>query len=119
MKSNSLTRPPVFEALGNGAYYYNYNIVENQITDENGEVQTSFDYDQVKVWGTPTKKEVIKAVIADRWDITQEIDLANDNKRFELGLSDDVALQGNYVQYLNEIDAIKQMVESDFSTASF
>lgn len=116
MKSNSKDSPLVFDNLQNGAWHYNHNIVEVQKTDENGEVQTSFDYDQVKVWGVPTQREVIKAVIAEKWDVTQEIDLANDNKRFELGLSDDVTLRDKYIAYLNEVAAIKSMVESDFSS---
>lgn len=116
MKSNSKDSPLVFDNLQNGAWHYNHNIVEVQKTDENGEVQTSFDYDQVKVWGVPTQREIIKAVIAEKWDVTQEIDLSNDNKRFELGLSDDVTLRDKYIAYLNEIDAIKSMVEQDFIT---
>lgn len=116
MKSNSKDSPLVFDNLQNGAWHYNHNIVEVQKTDENGEVQTSFDYDQVNVWGVPTQREVIKAVIAEKWDVTQEIDLANDNKRFELGLSDDVTLRDKYIAYLNEVAAIKTMVESDFSS---
>lgn len=116
MKSNSKDSPLVFDNLQNGAWHYNHNIVEVQKTDENGEVRTSFDYDQVKVWGVPTQREVIKAVIAEKWDVTQEIDLANDNKRFELGLSDDVTLRDKYIAYLNEVAAIKTMVESDFSS---
>lgn len=116
MKSNSKDSPLVFDNLQNGAWHYNHNIVEVQKTDENGEVQTSFDYDQVKVWGVPTQREIIKAVIAEKWDVTQEIDLANDNKRFELGLSDDVTLRDKYIAYLNEVAAIKAMVESDFSS---
>ena len=116
MRSNSNDKPLVFDNLQNGAWHYNHNIVEVQKTDENGEVQTSFDYDQVKVWGVPTQREIIKAVIAEKWDVTQEIDLANDNKRFELGLSDDVTLRDKYIAYLKEIDAIKSMVEQDFIT---
>lgn len=116
MKSNSKDSPLVFDNLQNGAWHYNHNIVEVQKTDENGEVQTSFDYDQVKVWGVPTQREIIKAVIAEKWDVTQEINLANDNKRFELGLSDDVTLRDKYIAYLNEVAAIKTMVESDFSS---
>ena len=116
MRSNSNDKPLVFDNLQNGAWHYNHNIVEVQKTDENGEVQTSFDYDQVKVWGVPTQREIIKAVIAEKCDVTQEIDLANDNKRFELGLSDDVTLRDKYIAYLNEVAAIKTMVESDFSS---
>ena len=66
------------------------------------------------VWGIPTSKTVKKAVISNTWDVTQEIDLANDNKRFELGISEDKTLQDKYIAYLNKVEEIKQMVESDF-----
>lgn len=115
MKSNSLDRPLVFDNLRNGAWHYNYHVTEVQKTEENGEVATSYDYDQVKIWCTPTQKEVIKAVIAEKWDVTQELDLVNDNKRYELGIVDDIMLRDKYIAYLNAIDSIKEMVESDFS----
>jgi hypothetical protein len=116
MKSNSLNRPPVFEKLGNGAWHYNFNIAEVTKTDESGAETTSFDYDQVVVYGNPTEKEVIRLVIAERWTLSQEIDLANDNNRFKLGLSDDETLQDKYIFYLSEIDAIKARVKTDFET---
>ena len=50
MKSSSDIRPAVIQPLGNGAYHYNYNIVERQETDpETGEIKTVYDYDTVKV----------------------------------------------------------------------
>ena len=59
MKSNSLTARfwSTWEA-----YYYNYNIVENQIADENGEEKPLRLRSSESV-GTPTKK-IIKAVIS-------------------------------------------------------
>jgi hypothetical protein len=115
MKSNSITKPPVFEKLGNGAWYYNYNITENTKKDESGNETTSFDYDQVKVFGTPTAGVIKKLVIAETWDITQEIDLQNNAERFRLSLSEDESLQSNYIDYLNKVDTIKAMVEADFT----
>lgn len=77
-------------------------------------VKKSWECESVKVWGIPTSKTVKKAVISNTWDMTQEIDLANDNKRFELGISEDKTLQDKYIAYLNKVEEIKQMVESDF-----
>lgn len=33
---------------------------------------------------------------------------------FELGISEDKTLQDKYIAYLNKVEEIKQMVESDF-----
>jgi len=116
MKSNSLNRPPVFEKLGNGAWHYNFNITEVTRTDNSGEETTSFDYDQVVIFGNPDEKDVTRLVIAERWTLSQEIDLANDNNRFKLGLSTDETLQDKYIFYLSEIDAIKAQVKTDFES---
>lgn len=118
MKSNSIERPPVFHCLGNGAWYYNYNIQEVERTDEDGKPFRSFDYDTVQVWGTPTPENVKKAVIAEHWDLTQEVNLQNGSERFRLGLSEDKSLQDKYVEYLKKVDEIKEMIDSDFKKHS-
>ena len=112
MKSVSDDKPNVFQNLGNGSWFYNYDFKE--VDQENVPVKKSWECESVKVWGIPTSKTVKKAVISNTWDVTQEIDLANDNKRFELGISEDKTLQDKYIAYLNKVEEIKQMVESDF-----
>lgn len=114
MKSNSNDKPLVFLKLGNGAWHYNYNIEEVEREDENGEKTKSFDYDTVQVWGTPTNASVKKAVIAEHWDVTQEINFANNYERFKLGLTKDESFRDEYVEYLKKTDEIKKMVDSDF-----
>lgn len=114
MRSNSNDKPLVFLKLGNGAWYYNYNIEEVERENESGEKEKSFDYDTVQVWGTPTTASVKKAVIAEYWDVTQEINLANNYERFRLGLTKDESFRYDYVEYLKKTDEIKKMVDSDF-----
>lgn len=114
MKSNSNIKPKVFENLGNGAWYFNYNIEETSRTNEDGSHEVAYDYEQVKVWGLPTKGAVIKLVIADNYSIEQEIDLSNDYTRFTLGISSDPSLKVKYIDYLNDVDAIKAMVADSF-----
>lgn len=115
MKSNSFTKPPVFESLGNGAFYYNYNIVESEITDENGEVKTSFDYDQVKVWGNPDRQKCVKAIIREAYDETEEFNMVNKYNAYTMGLSDNVADKAEYEDYLRFIASIKNIVSKDFN----
>ena len=114
MKSNSKDKPKVFENLGNGAWHYNYNIERVVTTDESDQEEVSFDYDQIKIWGLPTINEVTKAVIASKYDIEEEIDLANDYRRFELGISEEALLKERYVDYLNDVDAMKAMIADSF-----
>lgn len=118
MKSISDDKPNVFQNLGNGSWFYNYNFKEidqpKEVDQEDVPAKKSWECDSVLLWGIPNKQDTKKAVIANIWDVTQEIDLANDNKRFELGISKDKSLQDKYIAYLNKVEEIKQMVDSDF-----
>ena len=114
MKSNSKDKPLVFLKLGNGAWHYNFNIKEVEREEEDGKKTKSFDYDTVQVWGTPTSGSVKKAVIAEHWDVTQEINLANNYGRFQLGLAKEEAFRDDYIEYLKQTDEIKTMVDLDF-----
>ena len=87
---------------------------KSESTNEEGGEEISFDYDQVKIWGLPTVNDVTKAVIAEKYDIEEEINLANDYRRFELGISEDVTLKDSYINYLNDVDVMKAMIESNF-----
>lgn len=122
MKSNSDDKPNVFQNLGNGSWFYNYNFKEidqpKEVGQEDVPAKKAWECDSVLLWGIPNIKDTTKAVIASIWDVTQEIDLANDNKRFELGISKDKSLQDNYIAYLNKVEEIKQMVDSDFKNFS-
>lgn len=122
MKSNSDDKPNVFQNLGNGSWFYNYNFKEidqpKEVGQEDVPAKKAWECDSVLLWGIPNKQDTKKAVIANIWDVTQEIDLANDNKRFELGISKDKSLQDKYIAYLNKVEEIKQMVDSDFENFS-
>lgn len=65
MKSNTTYQPPKnpIENLGDGSYYYNFNIVKTVITDEEGETYDNYDYDQVRL-AYPIDTEDISAAIS-------------------------------------------------------
>jgi len=118
MKSSSDIRPAVIQPLGNGAYHYNYNIVERQETDpETGEVKTVYDYDTVKVWNEPTYAKLVKAVIRERSDETQEFNIINEYNAGVLGVITDKTAKEEakqaYKDYLTFVAATKAMVKAD------
>lgn len=118
MKSSSDIRPAVIQPLGNGAYHYNYNIVERQETDpETGEVKTVYDYDTVKVWDKPTYEKLVKAVIREKLDETQEFAIVNEYNAGVLGVITDATKKQEakqaYKDYLTFVAATKAMVKAD------
>lgn len=120
MKSNSDIRPAVIEPLGNGAYHYNYNIVERQEIDpETGEVKTVYDYDTVKVWNEPTYEKLVKAVIREKLDETAEFAIINEYNAGVLGVITDAAAKAAakqaYKDYLTFVANTKEMVKKDIA----
>ena len=120
MKSSSDIRPAVIQPLGNGAYHYNYNIVERQATDpETGEIKTVYDYDTVKVWDKPTYEKLVKAVIREKLDETQEFAIINEYNAGVLGVITDTTktkkqeAKQAYKDYLTFVAATKAMVKAD------
>ena len=118
MKSSSNIRPAAIEPLGNGAYHYNYNIVERQETDpETGEVRTVYDYDTVKVWNEPTYGKLVKAVIREKLDETQEFAIINEYNAGVLGVITDRTAKDEakqaYKDYLTFVSETKAMVVND------
>lgn len=118
MKSSSDIRPAVIQPLGNGAYHYNYNIVERQETDpETGEVKTVYDYDTVKVWDKPTYEKLVKAVVREKLDETQEFAIINEYNAGVLGVITDTTKKQEakqaYKDYLTFVAATKAMVKAD------
>lgn len=67
MKSQSDSRPSLAQKL-QGGILINFNIVET----ENG-----FEYDQVKVSETPTKSEIVEAVMASKYTTGAEFAAIN------------------------------------------
>jgi len=124
MKSSSDIRPAIIEPLGNGAYYYNYNVVERKETDpETGEEKTVYDYDQVKVWDKPTYEKLVKTVIREEIDETKEFSYVNDYNAAVLGIISDEAKKAeavkSYKEYLQFVVDVKAMVKRDLESADY
>jgi len=74
MKANSNNHPGTFtESREN--LQYNYNIIQSEVTDEQG-TRTVFNYDYVEV-KSKSKTDIIKAVMRNKYSLEDEIALIN------------------------------------------
>ncbi len=113
-------QPNSIEKLGNGTYYYNYDITSKEVdvTDpETEEVtqETRWTYIQVHLHGQPDHKECIKAIIRQYVDQDEEFDLINSSNSIVLGLSDNQTDRQKYLDYLTLVREIKTKVRADFN----
>lgn len=113
MNSNSNIKPPKFLNLGDGSYHYNFNIQEVEVVDEEGKKSIEYTYQTVHIWEKPNYDALVKAVIRDKYDDTQELSLINKYNSFVLKLSDDPEYESKYKAYLTEIQNVKSMVKED------
>ncbi len=89
-----------------------------QETDpETGEIKTVYYYKTVKVWDEPTYEKLVKAVIREKLDETQEFSIINEYNAAVLGVITDAtekaAAKAAYKEYLTELANIKAMVKKD------
>lgn len=72
MKSNRVyNAPPVIEDLGNGCSYYNFDVVESTVyDDETGHL--NYDYEQVSITNPPAYDKIIAALIAQGYQVDAE-----------------------------------------------
>lgn len=123
MKSNSNVRPEIIQDLGNGSYHYNYNIVEENVADEEVGEKTVYNFDTVQVWQKPTYENLTKAVIRSELDETEEFSLINDYYAAQLGIETDedrkAKAEADYKAHLSRVAEIKAMVKGDLLTAGY
>lgn len=114
MLSHSNDKPLTFEKVGNGSWYYNYDIHTNEVKEgDTDETRQEYEFQRVQVWGNIDDDKLKKAVIKDKYDESEEINLQNNYQRYVLGLSTDESYKTDYIAYLKEIDTLKTMVDAD------
>lgn len=111
--------PQIIQKLGNGTYYYNYDIQESNILVSNEENQekkeTIYNFIQVLITGQPNYKDCVKAVIRSFLTIDEEFDLINSYNSYSENLIDDFEIVNQYKEYLNLLKQIKTKVKDDFT----
>lgn len=113
--------PKVFDDLGNGNWYYNYDIQSEEVKvsdiEGNESVETRYNYIQIKMTGKPDYKRCVEYIIREHITQSQEFDLINSYNRAILNLlSEDEVEQVStkYLNYLQKVSEIKSKIKEDF-----
>ena len=112
--------PQVIQKLGNGTYYYNYDIreveAEVEILDEKDSTkfETQYNFIQVLLNGQPNYKDCVRAIIRSFITIDEEFDLINSYNSYTKNLSTDSSIITDYQEYLTKLMDIKNKVKNDF-----
>lgn len=115
--------PQTIQKLGNGTYYYNYDIKEIEvISDESTElekkIETQYNFIQVYLVGQPDYKKCIQAVIRSYLSTEDELSLINKYNKHLMGLIEDSDAYNNYLEYVNLVSKIQTKVKEDFGIKS-
>ena len=116
---NSGIQPNLIEYLGDGTFYYNYDIqvISKVIIDiDNNEPtdRTEYSYIQVREFGVPEYKVLVKDVIRKFISIDEEFDIINSYNKSIL-LNEQINTD-DYTNYLELIQTIKNKVKQDLLT---
>lgn len=111
--------PQTIQKLGNGTYYYNYDIkeVEAEVTDQEGNTKLELQYNfiQVLLSGQPNYKDCVKAIVRSFLTVDEEFDLINSYNSYTENPSEDSEALLEYKEYLSKLKEIKAKVKEDFA----
>lgn len=112
----STEKPNKTESLGNGFWYYNFDIQQEEIEGINSkgeqQIQNGYSYIPIRISGQPTYEKCVKAVIQEYIDTTQELDLINSYNSYQLNINDN---NSKYEEYLQLVKEIKEKIRKDFT----
>ncbi len=119
MKAYYDSKPSKFEAVGNGSVLYRYDIKEESAPamQQDGETpRTQWCCEEVTVWEPLSRRKVVAAVIADRWEQSHEQKLVNEYNSVTLGVitgAEAESVKAAYSAFLTERRSLKAAVEAD------
>ena len=119
MKTYYDARPAVIEAVGDGGWYYRWNIKEVQFEIEDA-LRTQWECEQVIVYAPLTSNKIVRAVIAEVWGLDIENKMLNEFNGAQLGIYDEATKAdkiAKYKAFLSERNALKTQVDSDCAEA--
>ena len=112
-------QPKTIQKLGNGTYYYNYDIkeVEAEVIDQEGNTKLELQYNfiQVLLRGQPNYKDCVKAIIRSFLTVDEEFDLINSYNSYTENPTDNHEALLEYKEYLSKLKEIKAKVKEDFA----
>lgn len=111
--------PQKFVDLGNGNWYYNYDIKSETVSIpsmDGGEpsIETRWNYIQIRLEGEPDYKRCVEKLIREYITQSQEFDLINTANRILFNVGTEKMVPSEYLEYLDLVDEIKMNVKSDF-----
>lgn len=112
--------PQKFVNLGNGNWYYNYDIksevvsVTRMSNEEEIITETRWNYIQIKLGSEPEYKKCVETLIREYITQSQEFDLINTANRALLNVGTEKVVPSEYLEYLDLVDEIKTKVKADF-----
>lgn len=112
-RQTSTKRPLPIEYLGDNTYYYNYDIREYIVQDEE-DSHTEYSFIQVHLRGPANYTDCVRAVIRAYVSESEEFDLVNSYNKYVLGMSTDEADRTKYIEYLELLQTIKEKIREDF-----
>lgn len=111
--------PQTIQKLGNGTYYYNYDIkeVEAEVTDQEGgtKLELQYNFIQVLLSGQPNYKDCVKAIVRSFLTVDEEFDLINSYNSYTENPTEDSEALLEYKEYLSKLKEIKAKVKEDFA----
>ena len=101
MKATSDSKPETFVKT-HGIIHHNFNIQQKETTDEmNGSTRTYYEYDYVRIKPPITSEKIIRARIAEHYNVEDEIALINDK------------IAGQKLSEYNEYQSIRNKIKKE------
>lgn len=106
-------KPSIIEKLGNGTYYYNYDI-KSQVVDVEQTQETRWTYIQAHLRGVPSYAVCVRGVIRQFVTAEDELSLINKYNAYQMGVINDSSICTEYQEYVGLVSSIKSNVKKDF-----
>lgn len=115
------SKPSKFEAVGDGSYFYRWDIREVEVAHQQGDqeedaTKTQFACEEVVVWGTVSANKITQAVIADLIGSDHEQKLINEYNSAVLGMLPEEEAESKieaYKAFLQKRSEVKAQVDAD------
>ena len=110
------SKPPTWEAVGNGSYLYRWNIAKSERESENEEEQEQWQCEEVTVWSPVSSNKITQAVISEMWNSDYEQKLVNEYNGAQMGIygeDDAQSITAKYKAFLEARAKLKAQVDAD------
>lgn len=113
--TQSNDKPSVWSVVGNGSYFYRFNIKEIEVPaqTEGEEPTKAWQYNEVVVWPPISSDAITKAVMNYIWPKDIEQKYINDYNAATLGILDESYIE-SYKNFMIQRKSIKEQIDKDY-----